>query len=291
MSVPFTLLQLEAFTAVGRYGSITRAARALQKDRTTVSELINNLEIDLGYSLFDRQTRPLQLTTQGDRLYRQAMLFLQEAQAFSGIACQLAEGQPLSLTLSYDTFTPHATLIRLAQQLAASGITLNLRCESRESGEQALCLGEADIGVYQALNRPVSQSFSWRALGAIELAVYASPALFRHHPVSMSQLASHTQLLPWNGISAALSQRLQIADRVQSVNERELLLALLQAGESWALLPTHFFTTPLSGVERIETAMGREGMLHPMVALWQPGNVEHIALRHVLERLEGNFAA
>lgn len=290
MLLPFTLMQLEAFVAAASQGNITRAAKSLRKDRTTVSELINNLEIDLGYDLFDRQTRPLMLTRKGDLLFRQAMLFLQQAQAFGGIASQLAQREPLQLTLSYDIFTPQATLLRLVQDLAPSGITLHLRCESRQAGELALRSGEADIGIYQALNRPVGQAFRWRSLGAIELAVYAAPSLFTRTPVSMAGLAAQKQLLPGSPQPEPLSQRLQIADRVQSVNERELLVALLRAGEGWALLPTHFFSRRQPGVERIETVMGKEGMLHPMVALWQPGNAGHIALGHVLDRLSHNFA-
>lgn len=289
--IPFTLLQLEAFVAVCRHGTMTRAAQALRKDRTTLSELINCLEIDLGYALFDRQTRPLSRTPSGDRLYRQAVLFLQEAQAFGGIASQLAAGEGQQLTLSYDVFIPHSMLVSLSAELAGEGVTVNLRCEPRLQGELALAEGRADIGIYQALNRPVGQSFSWQTLGAIEFAVYASPALFAETPVTMMALASHTQLLPWDFMPEYLAQRLQIADRTQSVNERELLIALLRAKQGWAMLPTHFFTQQRVGVERIETVMGRKGMLHPVVALWQPGKVGHTTLRYVLDAAERNFTA
>ncbi|SFN60116.1 DNA-binding transcriptional regulator, LysR family [Izhakiella capsodis] len=287
--ISFTLLQLEAFVAVCRHGTMTRAAQALRKDRTTVSELINCLEIDLGCELFDRQTRPPRLTPSGDRLYRQAVLFLQEAQAFSGIASQLAGGESQSLQVSYDVFIPHSMLVSLSTELAKSGVTVNLRCEPRSQGEQALAEGRADIGIYQALNRPVGQSFSWQTLGAIEFAVYASPMLFSEKPVTMMALASHTQLLPWDFMPEYLAQRLQIADHTQSANERELLIALLQARQGWAMLPTHFFTRQKAGVERIETVMGRKGMLHPVVALWQPGKVGHTTLRHVLDVAERSF--
>ena len=66
----FSLAQIEAFTSVAEQGNLTRAAKSLGKDRTTLSQLLVYLELDLGYSLFDRSTRPLALTDEGVRLYR-----------------------------------------------------------------------------------------------------------------------------------------------------------------------------------------------------------------------------
>ena len=102
----FTLAQIEAFACVCESGTLTQAARRLKKDRTTVRELVDYLEIDLGYRLFERSTRPLTLTPQGQLLYRQARLFLHEAEAFSRIAGQIPAQLDTHLTLCYDLFTP-----------------------------------------------------------------------------------------------------------------------------------------------------------------------------------------
>lgn len=77
-----------------------------KKDRTTISELVDYLELDLGYALFDRSTRPLSLTDAGKLLYRQARLFLHEAQAFGQIAEHIPQQLSTQLTLCYDAFTP-----------------------------------------------------------------------------------------------------------------------------------------------------------------------------------------
>lgn len=49
--IGFSLAQIEAFASVCETGNLTQAAKRLGKDRTTFSELIENLELDLGYSL------------------------------------------------------------------------------------------------------------------------------------------------------------------------------------------------------------------------------------------------
>ncbi len=171
--IGFSLAQIEAFASVCETGNLTQAAKRLGKDRTTVSELIENLELDLGYSLCDRRTRPLQLTEAGQRLYRQARLFLQEAEALSLLAQRIPQQVRQKLTLCYDPFTPRVFLTELAMFLGQRGIQLDLLMMERGEGELALADDVADIGIYQAINRSIGEKFKWRALGAIELTAYA----------------------------------------------------------------------------------------------------------------------
>lgn len=100
--VSFTLAQIEAFACVCECGTLTQAAKKLRKDLTTVSQLLDYLEIDLGYVLFDRATRPMALTDAGQRLYRQARLFLIEARAFAQAVRQIPYQLSAQLTLCYD---------------------------------------------------------------------------------------------------------------------------------------------------------------------------------------------
>lgn len=253
----------KAFASIVECGSITRAAKKMGKDRTTVSELLEYLELDLGYALFERHCRPIALTERGNRLYRQARLFLHEAQAFNHIALQQQTTSPQSLTLSYDIFTPCHLLARLAGELYQQGIQLNLRYQDRHQAEQALEKGEVDIGLYQPVNKSVSERFKWRAMGSVELAVYASPDLFSLRPVSLLTLASCNQLIANNSLDAALARRIQIADRVQFINDRVVLRSLLASGQGWAMLPVHAVTSEDRAIERIVTEMGERGWCRP----------------------------
>ncbi len=270
--IQFSLAQIEAFASVCETGNLTQAAKRLGKDRTTIGELIEYLELDLGYSLFDRRTRPLQLTEAGQRLYRQARLFLQEAEAFSLLAQHIPQQVRQKLTLCYDAFTPRQFLTELAVRLGQRGVQLDLLMMERGEAEQALENGMADIGVYQALNRSISEKFKWRALGAIELAAYAREGFFPADcPVTLLSLASSTQLIPFSDLPEPMAKRLRIADRIQVVNELGLLQVLLNAGMGWAFLPTHLQMQHLPQVNRIDTELGKQGLMHPMVALWKPG--------------------
>lgn len=278
----FTLAQIEAFTCVCESGTLSQAARLLRKDRTTVSELVDYLEIDLGYALFERSTRPWSLTAQGQLLYRQARLFLHEAEAFSRIARQLPGQARTHLTLCYDLFTPREGLLRLVRQLEAQHIQLDLIACERAEAEQGLDDGSVDIALFQALNRSVNARFHWRAVGRVSLAVYAQKGFFAQVPVSQLHLASQTQLMPFCDLSPQLAARLQIADSIIRVNEISLLESMLQAGSGWAFLPDHFQAERLKGVVRVPTEMGEKGLIHPLAALWKPGTIN----MKVLEALE-----
>ncbi|MBB1199916.1 LysR family transcriptional regulator [Enterobacteriaceae bacterium 89] len=279
----FTLAQIEAFACVCETGTLTQAAKKLHKDRTTVSELLDYLEVDLGYVLFDRSTRPLTLTPQGQLLYRQARLFLHEAEAFSRIAKQIPDRIETHLTLCYDLFAPRDLLLRLAEQLQEQQIQLDLIACERAEAERWLDEGLADIGLFQALNRSVNDHLHWRAVGSVSLAVYARSGYFRKQPVPLLHLASQPQLMPFRDLSPSLAGRLRIADRLIQVNEMALLEQLLQKGHGWAFLPEHFAPERLEGVERVETEMGARGLAHPLVALWKPGVVSAVTLEMVMD--------
>lgn len=291
MSISFSLVQIEAFACVVESGSITHAAKRMGKDRTTVSELLDYLEVDLGYTLFDRSRRPFALTDRGSQLYRQARLFLHEAQAFSYLATQQQKQAPQTLTLSYDIFTPRALIGTLVDEYCAQGIQLNLCYQDRRQAEQALEKGEVDIGLYQAVNQLISERFKWRAVGSIEMAVYARESLFSSYPVSLLSLAARNQLVPNSGLEDHLARRLQIADRVQFVNDAVLLESMLEKGLGWSFLPVHVLANGKGNIARVATEMGNSGMVHPMVAIWQPGQAGHPMIHQVLDRLAGLFAA
>jgi DNA-binding transcriptional LysR family regulator len=61
----FTLRQLQAFVAVADTSSFSRAAEFLHLSASAVSQLVIELELVLGYKLFDRSTRKVTLSTAG----------------------------------------------------------------------------------------------------------------------------------------------------------------------------------------------------------------------------------
>jgi DNA-binding transcriptional LysR family regulator len=72
-----TLRQLQAFLAVAETQNFTRASERLRMAQPMVSGLIRELEIELGFRLFDRSTRRVELTEAAGE-------FLQDARRLTG---------------------------------------------------------------------------------------------------------------------------------------------------------------------------------------------------------------
>ena len=79
-----TLKQLEAFVKIANNKSFTLAAKELFITQPTVSAYINNLEEELGARLFDRTTKEVQLSEEGDGIYMYAKEMLELADKIQG---------------------------------------------------------------------------------------------------------------------------------------------------------------------------------------------------------------
>jgi len=159
-SVNFTLAQIDAFVAVCATNNLSKAASKLKKNRTTISELISLLEINLGYELFIRSKKPLELTLEGKQLYTQACLFLQQASIFDQFAMQLPRQLKQTLTICYDCFIADAFIETLLYHFSQQHIELNLLNVDRLQAEKMLLDDKADIGIYPAVNRIINTDFT-----------------------------------------------------------------------------------------------------------------------------------
>lgn len=70
-SLDFSLFQIKLFLAVAQESSFSRAAEVMHVEQSTLSRRISVLEQELGFSLFNRESRPIQLTKKGQTLYQQ----------------------------------------------------------------------------------------------------------------------------------------------------------------------------------------------------------------------------
>ena len=94
----FTSRQIRAFLLAAEYGSFTRAADALLLTPSAVSVLIRELETQLAFRLFDRTTRHVALTPDGQQLRDVARRALEELDAaMSRIGAARAVDQSLSI--------------------------------------------------------------------------------------------------------------------------------------------------------------------------------------------------
>lgn len=72
---------IRAFREVARQEGFAAAGRALKVSTPTVSRLISELEIDLGVRLFNRSTRKVGLTEEGERFLRRGVALFDELES------------------------------------------------------------------------------------------------------------------------------------------------------------------------------------------------------------------
>ncbi|MBT1871176.1 LysR family transcriptional regulator [Enterobacter mori] len=283
----YSFAQLEAFTAVAEYGSLMKAASKLGKDRTTLRDLIDFLEDGLGYALFVREGRHLQLTPEGEQLQRQAHLLMRQVRAFEAFARAVPDSAMQDISLVYDPFTPRAFLQALLAKMATRNVRLSLTCASRDDAEAMLARGAADLGICQARNRSVGNEMEWRALGAIDMDFYASKVLFRENasPVSLLDLSLVPQVVMHPASDEPVARRLQISGHTIFTNELEMLRGLLEKGCGWGFLPTHLQAARWQNVKRLHTEVGSQGIGQTMVTIWKPGSDKRGLINETLSLL------
>lgn len=283
----YSFAQLEAFTAVAEHGSLIKAASRLGKDRTTLRDLIDFLEDGLGYALFVREGRHLQLTPEGELLQRQAHLLMRQVRAFEAFARAVPDSAMQDISLVYDPFTPRAFLQALLAKMATRNVRLSLTCASRDDAEAMLARGAADLGICQARNRSVGNEMEWRALGAIDMDFYASKVLFRENasPVSLLDLSLVPQVVMHPASDEPVARRLQISGHTIFTNELEMLRGLLEKGCGWGFLPTHLQAARWQNVKRLHTEVGSQGIGQTMVTIWKPGSDKRGLINETLSLL------
>jgi DNA-binding transcriptional LysR family regulator len=76
----FSLRQVRYFVAVAEHGSVSATAQSISISQSTITETIQELEADLGFRLFERHARGVELTLKGHQFLRHARKILTDVQ-------------------------------------------------------------------------------------------------------------------------------------------------------------------------------------------------------------------
>ena len=102
----WTIEQLKAFIAAAETGSFSAASRKLGKAQSRISTAIANLEIDLGFELFDRSGKYPVLTESGKQMLIDAEAIMQQCQRMNARAIAVNAGDPLTFHVAIDEAVP-----------------------------------------------------------------------------------------------------------------------------------------------------------------------------------------
>src|SRR5258705_10978209 len=119
-----SLDQLRTFIAAADEGSFSAAGRRLRRAQSVVSQVLANLEGQLGVKLFDRSARVPVLTNQGRALLAHARAVAGDVDLFKARAKSLAGGLEPELSVAVDVVYPlapfTATVLACQKEFSAS---------------------------------------------------------------------------------------------------------------------------------------------------------------------------
>ncbi len=143
--------QLEAFAAVHSAGSVTAAARLLDRSQPMVSRQIQDLEQELGFTLFTRTRPHVTLTDQGKEFYEEVHNVLAGLQQLDTRSREIAAGQarPMRIAATYSLGSALVPPVigRLEQSDPVFEYKMLLHTMEPQGVVQAVSDGQADIGV------------------------------------------------------------------------------------------------------------------------------------------------
>jgi LysR family carnitine catabolism transcriptional activator len=243
----FSSRQLRAFLLVAEHRSFTRAAAALFITPSGLSVLIRELELQLGFRLFDRTTRHVTPTTAGEDLRAVARRSVEEFDAAVGRLGRSAAEAGRSLSIGAPPLIAANILPRAIHEFRATRPDLRVHLfdgnhlairQLVEAGDLDMGLG-AFFGPASGIRRTPLFRFSLMVIRA------AAEASARRTAVSWSSLTGETliSLLATSPLQHLIDRHLARAG-VKTLagpvlNSLDTQIAMVEAGEGIAVIPSY----------------------------------------------------
>lgn len=191
----FTLAQVEAFVAVARRMSFSRAASDLYLAQPWVSTQLRKLEAELGVPLFDRSRQRIELTGPGAALLPIAERLLEDAGELSAVASAQRRQESAKLTVgapaySYSWMAP--TRMRLVSDFADRHPEVTVLVVNHRSVELMGLVEAGDVDLAFVIG-PVPAALDAVVIDPLTRWLVVPPAhpLDRDGPVTPAELRGH----------------------------------------------------------------------------------------------------
>ncbi|GMQ46610.1 LysR family transcriptional regulator [Vibrio sp. 10N] len=255
----FSIEQLQSFVAVYEQGSFSKAAQALDKHRTTIGQVIRNLEDELAVELFERVGRTAQPTEDATLLYRYAKQVIEQARSFDMLALSLSYGELESITIAYNSFLPPRAISHVRRKLLElhPNMKVNFIIRNRVDILEGIKEDTIQFGIINVDNRSLMSSIDSTLVNNITFSVFVS----KDHEVlnlpeeqRWSSLKSQKQIVIKSMIEDNMENKTISSSDYEVVDQLSLALELIRDNVGWGLLPrlvtyTDFNTDNLVEVE------------------------------------------
>lgn len=234
--------QVQAFVAVADTGSFSAAAKLVNKHRTTLGQVISNLELEINMTLFDRSGRYPTLTDHGKSLYQQAKALSTASSAFEQLCLYQETGIETELRIYYSEQIPETFIANIMTRFRKRFRDVRLNWLQAPNSEILSQLNEnkADIALVIRPNGDVITSIDFTHLVSMSYSVCASPSfIHKFRPTNLDSLKHLHQLTLVDYDHCDIAKSICPSNHLQKFTTLNVLLQTLVSGEGWAILPTH----------------------------------------------------
>jgi len=288
-----SLDQLRTFIAAADEGSFSAASRRLRRAQSVVSQMLANLEGQLGVKLFDRSARIPVLTDQGRALLVDARAVASDVDLLKARAKRLAGGLEPELSVAVDVAFPLAPFTAAVAAFRKEFPATLLRFDIESSAViEPVLDGCCAVGIMASLKVAPPQLSRERLL-AFRAPTVVSPQhpLATHvTPIAAAVLAEHIQLVHADPSDLSRAGGIGLlSPRVWRLSHLGTKLAFLRAGLGFGLMPLHMIEADLASgalIQIIGESAPPEGHVIAMSAVYRTDNPPGPAGRWFIDQLK-----
>jgi DNA-binding transcriptional LysR family regulator len=288
-----SLDQMRAFIAAVDEGSFSAGARKLHRAQSAISELISNLEAQIGVVLFDRSERYPKLTPAGVLLVADARAVVANVDLLKARAKGISGGLESELTAVVDVLFPFEAIAESAKEFRERfpRTPLRLYVEALGGAYKPILDGRCSFGVVGSLPI-VPDSMTLERLQAVEMIMVAA----REHPLAMfngvlpkAELAKHVQLVLTDRSELTAGREFGVMSPLTwRLGDLFAKHAFLLKGLGWGGMPLHAVKQDLRDGRLAKLSiedLPEEGLILAMSAVYLTANPPGPAGRWLIERL------
>jgi len=257
-----TIDQLNMLKLVAEQGSLKAASQLLFKTQPAVSQGIKQLEIQLGIQLFDRKGYRLELTAEGQQIYRHALRLLTEASEIKQLSQHLAQGNEASITLAIEASYELNRLIPILEKIQSEfpRTQIILKQEYMSGAREAVQAESADLAISPANNLTLESGvFDASPLYQGFLVNVAAPRLLLRHPNlnRVKELRDEYQIVVQDSgqSSKGKNYSVQSGQRCWYANDFSTKKILIMSGMGWGRLPENQIAEELNNGSLVKLAL------------------------------------
>ncbi len=291
-----SLDQLRAFIAAVDEGSFSAGARKLRRAQSAVSELVSNLEAQIGVALFDRSERYPKLTPAGILLIVDARNVVANVNLLKARAKGISGGLESELSVVVDVLFPIESIAESAKEFRSRfpHTPLRLYVEALGGAYAPVLDGRCSFGVAVTGSLPiVPESTTLERLHGVQMIMVAAawhPLAMHNRVVPRSALAKHVQLVLTDRSELTAGREFGVMSPLTwRLGDLFAKHAFLLKGLGWGGMPLHAVKQDLLDGKLAKLSiedMPDEGMVLPMSAVYLTANPPGPAGRWLIERLK-----